>query len=494
MPVLTYTPSSIRLDPDCPMRREVPDVAQLDVLSGPGNDPSAAGYDHTTVIYDVLLTARNARVLLIGPPLLNLADVLWPATFTLVLRGGRQVELKPRREDRSHYFIAHMRVPRRHRSDVTDNSILRVRFADGSTYDVRPNPVDETPVALSLSTQQRDESTVWLRQWAAYWHSLGADRVIIYDNGSSYFSELPQLLADVAQDLSIVVVRWHFEFGPPRGFAYHYAQWASLNHARLAFPGARWGAAFDVDEYPVLRKDGGLIAFLDRQSRATGLVLLKLFDVKNIRWTPASDGEPPSAADFVYRSERPRRPSSTSTGRSGREIAPFTPLESGRSVRSWLTQRRPPTCTTGPSTEVGDTRSVSSRWCSTQLSTSRTEQWLTASAHWTSRCRSAARRFRSRPPHRRDRASATASGPRACQVDRSTYRVDGRDVRCLPTSGSRRIASKVCWGWPVRSPARSRVPTARRRSLCMTSTAGTEAMTSGKPGYGDGTGWATSDG
>jgi hypothetical protein len=289
------------------MRREVPDVAQLDVLSGPGNDPSAAGYDHTTVIYDVLLTARNARVLLIGPPLLNLADVLWPATFTLVLRGGRQVELKPRREDRSHYFIAHMRVPRRHRSDVTDNSILRVRFADGSTYDVRPNPVDETPVALSLSTQQRDESTVWLRQWAAYWHSLGADRVIIYDNGSSYFSELPQLLADVAQDLSIVVVRWHFEFGPPRGFAYHYAQWASLNHARLAFPGARWGAAFDVDEYPVLRKDGGLIAFLDRQSRATGLVLLKLFDVKNIRWTPASDGEPPSAADFVYRSREAKK-------------------------------------------------------------------------------------------------------------------------------------------------------------------------------------------
>lgn len=307
MPVRTYTPSSVRLDPHGPNKRQVPDVAQLDVLSGPGTRRSAAGYDHTTVIYDVLLTARNATVLIIGPPLLNLADVLWPATFSLVLAGGRQIELKPQRDDRSHYFIARMRVPRRHRGDVTGESILRVRFADGSVHDVRPNRVDPTSVELSLSTQQRDESTLWLRQWAAYWHSLGADRIIIYDNGSSYFSELPQLLADVARDLSIIVVRWHFEFGPPRGFAYHYAQWASLNHARLAFPGARWGAAFDVDEYPVVRKDSGLLGFLDRQSIAVGLVLLKVFDVKNIGWAPAASGEPPSAADFIYRNREARK-------------------------------------------------------------------------------------------------------------------------------------------------------------------------------------------
>ena len=68
--------------------------------------------------------------------------------------------------------------------------------------------------------------------------------------GAATSTELEAALGEVGERLDVVVLRWHFAYGPMSVWAYGYAQEASLNHARLVFPGAKWGAAFDVDEYP----------------------------------------------------------------------------------------------------------------------------------------------------------------------------------------------------------------------------------------------------
>jgi hypothetical protein len=308
VPIRCYTPATIGLDPARSVRREIPDESKL--FEAPGGDPAGAadGFDHFTVFYDVVLSRRHDEIFAIGPPLLNLERALLPATYSLLDRdGGHLVDLEPSIEARSHYVVVRFAIPRKVRRSLAAQVRFVVRFVDGSVFEVVPNHVDETAVEISLSTLQKDEPLPWLRQWIQYWASLGVDRVVIYDNGSEYFDALPEALADLAERVTLVIVRWHFPYGPRHSFAYLFAQWGALNHARLVFRGARWGAAFDVDEYPALYRDERLDVLLRRQRPWVAQVRLQVCNVYNIGWEPGPDGHPPTALDFVYRDREAKR-------------------------------------------------------------------------------------------------------------------------------------------------------------------------------------------
>ncbi|MGH9084624.1 MAG: glycosyltransferase family 92 protein [Acidimicrobiales bacterium] len=301
MAVVSYTPSPIALDPAGSLRRELPPDAVLHAAPGPVEGDPAAGFDHTTLFYDFAASPRGDQIVAVGPPMLNLRDALLPATFCLSSTAGSLVALAQRWEEHPQCCILRLRVPRSARQSVGGGAVLLARLRDGTTHQVRLNRVDRSSRYLSLSTIQRDEPLPWVREWIAYWASLGADRVVLYDNGSTYFEELVELLGDLGQRVEIVVVRWHFPYGPTHSFDLLFAQAASLNHARLVFPGARWGATFDIDEYPVLRQDAGFPGLLDRMRAGTGAVRLRVFDVKNVRWHPESASAMPTAKDFVFR-------------------------------------------------------------------------------------------------------------------------------------------------------------------------------------------------
>ena len=132
MAVVLYTPCEVRLESSESLVREIPDPSLLQASSGYDADPLGTGFDHTTVFYDIFLSANSKELVILGPPLLNLEEKLFPAKFSLLDSDGRQLaELTPQRDDQSHYVLLRFALSRRLRRLIDDDVHVRCRFANG---------------------------------------------------------------------------------------------------------------------------------------------------------------------------------------------------------------------------------------------------------------------------------------------------------------------------------------------------------------------------
>ena len=301
MSLVVYEPCALHLPPDLPVVREVrphrlhisPEVALT--------DDELRRYDRTTVFYDVFIGSSGRKIIAIGPPTLNLEPYVLPVNMCVVdPHGNVSKTLTFRVKHFSHHSVYEFPLPKGYR---TKSGVLKLSltFPGGHVQELTTSVVPDSPVSISLSTIQKDEPLTWLRDWTTYWFGLGVRRIILYDNGSDYFQELISSAAIFPVELDLIVVNWAFEYGPTRSFDLCFAQWAALNHARLAFSCSGWSAAFDVDEYPITRDRTSLSEFLDSQSRRVGQVKMRGYNVCNTVDAPSPTEPPLTARDFVIR-------------------------------------------------------------------------------------------------------------------------------------------------------------------------------------------------
>lgn len=158
-------------------------------------------YDRHTLFYDAVRLPGQDRVLLTGPPLLN----LWP-----ILRDNLY-------DDRGH--VRGIRRQKFERCEQVSLPLPRgsLKYGpDGSPITVR-TPVTSTFAGLNaLMTINRNNDLDWIRDWARFHiERHGAQAVVIFDNGSTEYE--PQDLADRLSTLpkleALAIVSAPFPYG-----------------------------------------------------------------------------------------------------------------------------------------------------------------------------------------------------------------------------------------------------------------------------------------
>ncbi|QCI63701.1 hypothetical protein [Phreatobacter stygius] len=265
-----------------------------------------AKYDAETLFYDAFRDA-DTRIVLVGPPFLNLQPAL--AVMTLTARpSGVACRFEIRELDR--HGQIHVEAP-----DGTTSLTLSAAF--GTTeITVNPSEVDLFAGRRVMFTQSKNNHLAWIQDWVRFSRDIhGADAVLIYDNGSTDYSLRALAEAIGALDGIAVarIVSWPFKFGPQgldakRFWDSDYGQHGVWEHGRRRFLAAAASVqCSDVDEM-ILSIDGRSI-FEAAESARFGVC--RYYG----RWVLGIEGREPAPdkpgkrhRDYrIVRRERPQR-------------------------------------------------------------------------------------------------------------------------------------------------------------------------------------------
>jgi tetratricopeptide (TPR) repeat protein len=257
-------------------------------------------FDPLTVFYDCFWLEAGRRIVLLGPPLLNLE-----ADLELNFRsfpGGESCS--SRRVSGFHMDLTYVDVP-------AGTNALHVWSRAADVYLVpQPNLQDLFLHRRVVTTLSKDNEPAWIRDWATYYNRAhGCDGVLIYDNASTRYSvqELQDALGSL-KDMQTIVLSWPFRYGlfdgrDPISFGiwdWHPCQNAMLEHARRRFlDTARSVLNVDVDE--LVLTTGGESVFEMVEESSTGHVRMDGLWVENYPMhVPSKRAAPPRHKDFYH--------------------------------------------------------------------------------------------------------------------------------------------------------------------------------------------------
>ena len=246
-------------------------------------------YDDDTIFYDVFFDIKNRYLYTIGPPFLNLRNLLFPITCRINnARMRHELNIKE-------YFnelIAIGRIPLKGLPIYDENRIEfdfngRFQWSGGiklNRYEIKP---------IILTTIQKDNRIQWIEEWMKFYsRNYKISQTIIYDNNSCNKDDLKTIICK-----NLLVVAWDFKYGPIRSHPNQFCQLGSLNHCRLKFGMNNIIMNFDIDELLILKN-----LDLRKYKWKYDLVLFDAYRVPFIK--PSSEDY--SYADFSFRDDTPQ--------------------------------------------------------------------------------------------------------------------------------------------------------------------------------------------
>ncbi len=265
-----------------------------------------AKFDDETLFYDAFHGSRG-RIVLVGPPFLNLRGELEKARIT-ALPSRADCPFEVRELDRNGQL--HVSAP-----DGTNRLILAAPFGTVEIA-VQPSEVDVFAGRRVMFTQSRNNDIAWILDWVRFSRDVhGADAVLLYDNGSTRYrpEELAEALGGLAGIATVRVIDWPFKFGPQgwdatRWWDSDFGQHGVWEHGRRRFLEAAASVqCSDVDEFILPLRGRSL--FAAAEASPTGVLRY------TGRWVIGLEGEEPPPAlpgrrhkDYtVTRRERPVR-------------------------------------------------------------------------------------------------------------------------------------------------------------------------------------------
>jgi hypothetical protein len=243
----------------------------------------AAAFDTRTLFYDCFRHVDGQRILLVGPPAMNLAAALRGAAYVAKPSGTRlAAKLFP--------SISTMVTELTGAPDDTTHIEVTVG-GETLALAVQPNDCQTLAGRRLLFTISRDNDLAWIREWAELHQRLhGTDAVILFDNGSTRYdtAELQATLANVPGIAFAGVHSWPYSFGPYDAAVTNNPYWARF--LQIGSMGAvlrRYGELAyglcdsDIDElagtrsgtsiYDLARRSfGGLVVFRGTWIEAVG--------------------------------------------------------------------------------------------------------------------------------------------------------------------------------------------------------------------------------
>lgn len=266
-------------------------------------------FEDRALVYDCFRHPDGERILLVGPPPMNLMPELRRADYLAL----------PARTRLTPAFHASLSTMITELSGAPSGTTAVRLTVNGQSFElaVQPNHAAELAGRRLLFTMSKDNDLAWIAEWAR-WHQRlhGTDAIVLFDNGSSRYGtdEIEQTLLGVDGIDRVAVLRWPYRFGPVDRslridpYWSRFLQIASMSVTLRRFgPNAHGLINADIDELSATRS-GRSLYDLARASRG-GLVVYRGVWIEPV---PAgtSGGEAPTHRHFLSRSGDPRHAAS----------------------------------------------------------------------------------------------------------------------------------------------------------------------------------------
>ena len=261
--------SSVFLPESSPLRR-LPRGAKLARRAG-----FFANYEDRALAYDCFWHEDGERILIVGPPPLNLKHHLGAARYTAL--PSRTVLSATYHPTMSTMITALGGAPR------GTTEIVMQFGGEEFAVKVQPNHAAELSGRRVLFTMSKDNDLAWIEEWAR-WHAAihKADTIVFFDNGSTRYGkgEIEATLLGVAGIDKLIVERWPYRYGMTdtahlvNPYYVLYLQVSAMSVVLRRFAARAYGILnCDVDELAV-SPAGTSIFDLTRNSRH-GLVVMR---------------------------------------------------------------------------------------------------------------------------------------------------------------------------------------------------------------------------
>lgn len=227
-------------------------------------------FEDRALFYDCFWHHDGRRVLLVGPPPVNLDYA------SIAFRAAGNALAARFHTSRSVTITELDNVP-------AETHEIAVSLRDEMlSLPVQPNHCDDLVGRRLIFTINRDNDLSWIREWAL-WHAHhhGADAVVLFDNGSSKYAptEVAAVLAEVPGIAAVAVHDWPHKFGPIDPAVLNNPYWSRfLQIASMSVTLRRYGMKTyglldcDIDELALTQSgrsifdlahdsEGGLIVF-----------------------------------------------------------------------------------------------------------------------------------------------------------------------------------------------------------------------------------------
>ncbi|HHY48487.1 MAG TPA: hypothetical protein GYA10_01885 [Alphaproteobacteria bacterium] len=257
-------------------------------------------YEDRALVYDCFWDAAHERILMVGPPPMNLAPHYRTARFEA---------LPSRTELAAAYYPSLSTMITALAGAPQDTREIVMHLGEVAlALPVRPNHSAEFAGRRILFTMSKDNDLAWIEEWAR-WHARlhGADAIVLFDNGSSRYTvdDIASRLLDVPEIERVVVESWPWRFGMTdpgvtvNAYWSHFLQISSMSVALRRYGMAASGLLnCDIDELAATRSGRSIYSFLERARH--GLVVFRG------QWVEAGAAGADHRA-FVHRHRDPRR-------------------------------------------------------------------------------------------------------------------------------------------------------------------------------------------
>ncbi|HVW92001.1 MAG TPA: hypothetical protein VHB74_05275 [Devosia sp.] len=261
-------------------------------------------FEFRALVYDAFRHADGERILLVGPPPLNLAAEL---------RSARYLALPSRTPLRAEHHISLSVAITALTGAPADTVAVEMRFGGESfPLPLQPNVSPLLAGRRIVFTMSKDNELAWIREWAAYHAAVqGADAVVFFDNGSTRYGpdDIAATLRQVPGIAHAAVLSWPYKYGPSdpavrlNPFYALFLQIASMSVALRRYAAAAEGLLnCDIDELVATPPDTTVFE-LARAARA-GLVTMRGQFVEAVPERYIGDGVP-THRDFLSRLRDP---------------------------------------------------------------------------------------------------------------------------------------------------------------------------------------------
>lgn len=300
-----YSPQPLLLPPNSELTRRF--INKHSHLPGKPllSEKDYEGFETHTVFNDIYITPDGKNLQAIGPPLANLSEHLLPLQLR-VRHGDHSLELKHRHRRHKRLSLHYFSLPQELHQCDSITVTMRLATEQEKTFTLKRFVLPA--VTLQFVTLQKNNPIEWILDWLAYCHSLGVQRVLLYDNSSDNVEQLDTALQSSKSIPDTVLIDWRFPYGPGNSYYNRFCQSTQNNHAYRCFGQAEWTGHFDVDEYLTIRDGGSLMKKLNDASWRDGLLRFDSFWVPDVEGVlgKCENNRIPTIRDFNYRDRQSR--------------------------------------------------------------------------------------------------------------------------------------------------------------------------------------------
>jgi hypothetical protein len=256
-------------------------------------------FEQRVLFYDAFWHCDGERILLVGPPPLNLSWEYHTARFTALpldfWLGSR-------------FFISESVMITELTNAPPDTTEI-VAHIGGRDFvlPIRRNFAAELDGRNVIFTMSRDNDLGWIAEWARYHARVqGVDAVVLFDNGSTRYApeDIEAALLAVPELARIAVLSWPQAYGAPdravlnNPFYPLFLQIASMSVALRRFaPLAHGLLNCDIDELVATPRGTTIFDLLDRTWR--GLIVMRGRNMEAVP-TPGAPAGSRTHRDFPY--------------------------------------------------------------------------------------------------------------------------------------------------------------------------------------------------